>query len=100
MTIAKLHKLLGKMIENGNGRVAVCVNKETFTDPREEDGVVMLPVSGAILRYIGMANDDGGTLENADGSERMQNTLLIYGNAGEPKTGMTFQSTTTERSGT
>lgn len=93
MTIAKLHKLLGKLVESGHGRVQVCVNKETFKDPREADGVVMLPISGAILRYIGMANDDGGILENADGSERHQNTLLIYGNAGEPKTGLSYEQT-------
>lgn len=93
MTIGRLHKLLGKLVENGHSRVQVCVNKDTFTDNREADGVVMLPVNGAILRYIGVANDDGGTQENADGSERHRNTLLIYGCSGDDKTGFTYEQT-------
>lgn len=88
MTINKLHALLGKLIENGRGRLSVCVNKESFIDNRESDGVIILPIAGAILRYIGQADDDGGTKILADGTESMRNTLVIYGCSAEPKTGL------------
>jgi hypothetical protein len=80
MTVSKLHKLLGDLVAAGHGRKPVLVNKASFTNPLEEDGVVILPiatVSGP--RWIGTSDDDGGTKWNKDGSESGQTVIVLSG---------------------
>lgn len=79
MTIAKLHKLLGEMVEAGNGRTPVCVDKSSFYHPLEGDGVLILDVVEAQARTITIADDDGWTATNKDGSEKTRNVFVLCG---------------------
>lgn len=86
MTVAALHKRLGALIEAGHGRKPVLVHKSTFTDPRENDGDMLLPlwaVQGP--RWIPTADDDGGTKWNKDGTEAGKRSVLLVGDAAEPE---------------
>lgn len=79
MTVAKLHKLLGEMVEQGQGRRPVCVNKASFYHPLESDGVAILDVTEAKADTITMADDDGWTATNADGSEKTRKVFVLAG---------------------
>lgn len=79
MTVARLHKILGSMIEAGNGRRPVCVDKESFYHPLEADGATILHVTDADAKTINMTDDDGGTAVNADGSERLRKVFVLGG---------------------
>lgn len=79
MTVSKLHKLLGELIQQGHKRKPVCVDKPTFTDNCEEDGVVILDVSGVEVRPIPMMDEDGGTKIRQNGEECYRQTAVIYG---------------------
>ncbi len=59
MTVARLHKMLGQLIEEGQGRRPVVMNKASFYHPLESDGVALLDVTEAKADTITMANDDG-----------------------------------------
>jgi len=79
MTVAKLHKLLGTLVEEGQGRRPVCVNKDSFYHPLESDGVAILDVTEAKVDTITMADDDGWTATNKDGSEKTRKVFVIGG---------------------
>ena len=79
MTVAKLHKLLGTLVEEGQGRRPVCVNKASFYHPLESDGVAILDVTEAKADTITMADDDGWTATNKDGTERTRKVFVIGG---------------------
>lgn len=79
MTVAKLHKLLGEMLDAGNGRRPVCVNKASFFHPLESDGVAILDVTEAKAETITMADDDGWTATNKDGSEKTRKVFVLGG---------------------
>ena len=79
MTVAKLHKLLGTLVEEGQGRRPVCVNKASFYHPLESDGVAILDVTEAKADTITMADDDGCTATNKDGSEKTRKVFVIGG---------------------
>ena len=79
MTIAKLHKMLGELVLNGHGRRPVCVNKASFFHPLESDGVVILNVTEAISRTITIADGDGWTATNKDGSEKTRSVFILGG---------------------
>ena len=79
MTVARLHKLLGEMIDAGQGRRPVCVNKASFYHPLEHDGAVILDVTSATAETITMADDDGWTATNKDGSEKTRKVFVIGG---------------------
>lgn len=84
MTVATLHKQLGALIDAGHGGKPVSVDKETFTHPLEEDGVVILDVQGVEgPRWIPEANDDGGTKWNKDGSEAGYHAVILFGDSHE-----------------
>lgn len=87
MTLNQLHKRLEKLIADGHGRKPVCVAKETFRDNREDDGCSILQVHGLGLELIHMADDDGGTAVNKDGSERMRWNVILVGSAGANQKG-------------
>lgn len=79
MTINALNKILTKLISDGCGRRQVCVNKLTFTHPLESDGCNILQVESARIHAINVLDDDGGTKENADGTERLAVVLVLEG---------------------
>lgn len=81
MTVQGLHKRLGKLIENGEGRNPVLIDKPSFQDSREGDGVNVLPLEGLGVRMLVVADDDGGTKFNKDGSESMRRSCVFVGNA-------------------
>jgi hypothetical protein len=86
MTVAALHKRLGVLIEAGHGRKPLLVHKSTFSDPRENDGDMLLPlwaVQGP--RWIPNADDDGGTKWNKDGTESGKLSVLLVGDGAEPE---------------
>ena len=79
MTVARLHKMLGELVADGQGRRPVCVNKESFYHPLEGDGVAILDVTEAKADTITMADDDGWTATNKDGSEKTRKVFVIGG---------------------
>ena len=79
-TVANLHKQLTELIAKGHGRKPICVNKSTFMHPLENDGAVILDVQYVFgPRWIGMADDDGGTKWNKDGSESGRYVIVLEG---------------------
>lgn len=79
MTVARLHKMLCAMVEQGKGRRPVCVNKASFYHPLEDDGVTILDVTDAKEESITIADGDGWAETNANGSERTRNVLVLGG---------------------
>ena len=79
MTVARLHKMLGELVADGQGRRPVCVNKASFYHPLEGDGVWILDVTEAKADTITMADDDGWTATNKDGSEKTRKVFVIGG---------------------
>lgn len=82
MTLTRLHKELSRLIAAGHGRAAVAVDKESFRDNRESDGCIILDVAGLKVSHVPMADDDGGTAVNKDGSEKLRKTCVLYGSCG------------------
>lgn len=79
-TVARLHKELGKLIKQGHGRKPVRINKSTFRNNLESDGVVIMDIEiieGPI--WIPMSDDDGGTKWNRDGSESGMRVVILNG---------------------
>lgn len=87
MTLNKLHKTLGKLIEQGLGRCRVSIEKDSFRDNRENDGVTILPVEEIDVQWINDADDDGGLAINKDGTERGR-TLVILGGCSYERTSL------------
>jgi hypothetical protein len=83
ITIGRLHKELGKLIENGKKRQRVCISKTTFTHNLEDDGCTILDVEKAELRLITMADGDGYQAMRKDGSESRHVVLVLSGNGEE-----------------
>jgi len=61
MTVARLHKQLSEMVQNGQGWMKVAVNKRSFHHPLESDGAVILDVQSAAFTWVPLTDDDGGT---------------------------------------
>ena len=81
-TVARLHKALGKLIEQGHGRKPVQVNKATFYNALEDDGAVIMDiktVEGPL--WIPTIDDDGGTKCNRDGTESGSRVVVLKGSA-------------------
>lgn len=80
MTVARLHKELGKMIAAGHGRKPVAVNTRTFWHPLEDDGAVILNVVDiAAPEFIYNVDDDGGIKINQDGTESGRFVVVLRG---------------------
>lgn len=83
-TVARLHKELGKLIEQGHGRKPVQVNKQSFHHPLEEDGAVILDIESIEgPTWVYMADDDGGTKFNKDGTESGKRVVILKGSAND-----------------
>ena len=81
-TVARLHKELGKLIEQGHGRKPVQINKQSFQHILEDDGVVIMDITsidGPL--WITEADDDGGTKWNRDGTEAGRRAVILKGGA-------------------
>ncbi len=82
ITVASLHKKLADLIAAGHGRKPVCINKESFTHPLENDGAVILGIESVKgPEWVGTCDDDGGIKVNADGSEAGRMTVILQGGA-------------------
>ena len=78
-TVNQLHKRLGELVDAGDGRKYVAIDKASFTDNRESDGVRILNVHGIGLLCVNIADDDGGTAFNRDGTEKQQRMCVLVG---------------------
>lgn len=79
MTVNKLYKDLGKLIEAGHGRKKVAINKNTFNHALESDGCVILHVETSSIEWVPTIDDDGGFKENKDGSEAGCSMCVLCG---------------------
>jgi hypothetical protein len=79
MTVARLYKQLGAMIQNGQGWMKVAVNKRSFHHPLEGDGAVILNAESASHKWVPLTNDDGGAALRKDGTERGSMRFVIDG---------------------
>lgn len=79
MTINNLYKILGKLIEQGEGRRQVHVDKSSFYHALESDGVVVLPVKSVLVRAVPLLDDDGGVKELANGMEAHRVCMIMHG---------------------
>ena len=86
-TVARLHYELTKLIEQGHGRKPVWIDKETFQHNCEADGCTILPVAGMGVVWVPMADGDGGTAYNRDGTEKGRTALVLAGDAGANRKG-------------
>jgi hypothetical protein len=84
-TVSYLHKMLEKLIEQGHGRLAVCVEKSSFEHPLESDGCIILPVQECKAWHIPILDDDGGTKILKNGCESRRLTCVLYGNTTEDR---------------
>ena len=87
MTLNQLYKRLGKLIEKGHGRKAVCVDKESFRDNRESDGCTILDIACVDVRWIINADDDGGAKINKDGTESGLTRVIFGGSSYDDRKG-------------
>lgn len=87
MTVNQLSRLLFNLVETGHGRKPVCIDKASFTDPRENDGPMILPVCEIELKFVNDADDDGGIAINKDGTERGRTTCVLGGSSYSPVNG-------------
>jgi hypothetical protein len=86
-TVNQLHKLLGQIIEQGDGRLPICVHKTTFQDNCEEDGAVILPVSGCRVEMVLQGDEDGGVKTTKQGRECYRRTAVLFGTSGDGERG-------------
>lgn len=80
ITVARLHKELQRLIDSGHGRKPVCIDKRSFSHPLEQDGAVIFDIDDVLgPMFIGMADDDGFTKWNKDGTESGRRVVLLKG---------------------
>lgn len=79
LTVNQLHKMLGQLIEDGNGRLSVCVSKTTFTHPLEGDGCSILQAYGIRVEAVPMMDGDGGSEVTKAGREVTKRTAVLFG---------------------
>lgn len=80
MTIKRLHKILGEMIDEGQGRLVVVVDKPTYTHPLEQDGAVLLRVHRVESQTHQNIDDDGGTKWRKNGTASTATMCVLIGN--------------------
>lgn len=82
MTVNRLYKLLGKLIDEGHGKKPVCCDKSTFSNNCEDDGHVVLEVVGVGVFGVLQGDDDGGTKYDSKGRECRRQTCVLVGGGG------------------
>lgn len=85
MTVAKLHRILAKLIAQGHGRRRVCVRKNSFQHNCESDGVVILDVEAANLVGHQIDDGDGCAKLRADGTQIERESLVLTGGAADAR---------------
>lgn len=78
-TVAKLHKELQRLIDQGHGRKRVFVDKTSFHHNCESDGVTILELAGLGIEIVPVSDGDGGTKFNKDGSESISTICVLAG---------------------
>jgi hypothetical protein len=73
----RLLRLLAQLPEGT--RVAVCIDKATFRNNCEGDGVTILDVESVTLERVEMADDDGFADVRRDGTVRTRKCLVLRG---------------------
>lgn len=81
MTITKLYELLHRLVRQGHGSMAVCIDKDTFRHNCEADGVTILDIQRAEIVAHTMDDGDGCAIINRDGSERLRSSLVLTGDS-------------------
>lgn len=81
MTVARLHKQLGEMVQSGQGWMQVCVYKPSFSRPLESEGADVLDVKSGAHEWIPLCGDNGSIAVRADGTERGSMCFVLYGGA-------------------
>ena len=76
MTIAKLHKLLGELIDGGNGRSQVYIDKGRAMHPLEFYGGFKLRVKAVRLEGQASAEDDSRSNSR---KHRLETRLVLSG---------------------
>ncbi len=84
ITVNRLHKMLGAMIEQGHGRLPVCVDKPTITHPLEGDGACIIEISGCEYQVVPQMDGDGFMQTNSRGGECYRKCVVIYGASHTP----------------
>lgn len=80
MTVNQLIKHLEAIKDAGHGRKPVCIDKGDFGHVLEDDGCCILDIETVSEpRFVYTSDDDGGTKENADGSESGRMTVVLGG---------------------
>lgn len=79
MTVKRLHKLLGELIEKGHARTEIVVSKTTFRHPLEADGATLLSIQGVAPQYVPQIDDDGGIKWLANGREAHRYYVVLFG---------------------
>lgn len=82
ITVKRLYRMLGALIDDGHGNRKVCVDKPSFQHNLEADGCVILEVSGAQIHTYPLIDGDGSTVENKDGTERELTSVVLIGDGG------------------
>lgn len=65
MNIKELHQLTGELIAKGHGLEDVAIDKNSFTDPYEEDGGTILTVDSAEIENVEVAPFEGEGSEDS-----------------------------------
>jgi hypothetical protein len=81
MTVNQLHKILGELVAKNKGRMHVCIDKDTFQHPLEEDGCTIIDVKSGAIEDIEISSDDGGAEFNKDGTIRHRHMFVMKGGA-------------------
>lgn len=79
LSVSRLHKELGRLIEQGHGRKKVHIDKSSFHHRLEDDGVVMLPVCAIQVSRIGVSDGDGFAAVTKRGMERTTEVAVLVG---------------------
>lgn len=77
MTLNKLAKMIQRLIDEGHGRENVCVDKDSLFDGNNSWSVCR--IESLQSECVHVADDDGGTAINKDGSERMMQCVILKG---------------------
>ena len=79
MQVRKLHRLLGELIDGGHGHKEVTINKDTFKNPLESDGAVIMPIESIYLQWYDILDGDGFSEVDSRGYEKRKLSLILDG---------------------
>ena len=80
ITVNQLYKMMGELIESGEGRRQVCIDKTTFAHNCESDGCVILQVDGCRVQDVIQMQDD--SFIDDTGNEHYKRCVVLFGGHG------------------